>query len=221
VVRVLESPRTRLALLGVLLVAAGMVTAILGTPDPRQIERAIDDAGPAGPLAFILAYAILTLLLFPGALITAAGGALFGVVGGTVLSVIGASLGATGAFLVGRRLGRPQVERIAGRRMRALDGFAERNGFLAVLYVRLVPVFPFNVLNYAAGVTAVSRRDYVAGTVIGIIPGAFAYAALGGSIGEPTSPEFLGAAALTIVLAVGGTVVSRRRRDPVRRPEPS
>jgi len=215
VTRLLTSPRFRLGLLGVALAAAGIAAALVGTPGSDEIERAVDDAGGAAPLAFVAAYAILTLLLVPGALLTAAGGALFGVVAGTALSVIGATLGATGAFLIGRRLGRRDVERIAGPRLRALDGFAERNGFLAVLYVRLVPVFPFNVLNYAAGVTAVARRDYIAATALGIIPGAFAYAALGGSIGDPTSPEFLAAVALAIALAIGGTVVARRRRGPV------
>ena len=85
-----------------------------------------------------------------------------------------------------------------------------------MLYLRLFPIVPFNALNYAAGVTAVTRRDYVVGTAIGIVPGAFAYAALGGSIDDPTSPAFLGAVGLVVALAVAAPLVNRflGRRGP-------
>ena len=80
----------------------------------------------------------------------------------------------------------------------------------------LFPIVPFNALNYAAGVTAVTRRDYVVGTAIGIVPGAFAYAALGGSIDDPTFPAFLGAVGLVVALAVAAPLVNRflGRRGP-------
>lgn len=173
--------------------------------------------GPAGPIAFVLLYAALTVLLVPGSVITAVGGALFGVGLGTLLAVIGASLGATAAFGLGRRLGRAEVEALAGRRVGSLDRWLGRRGFVAVLYLRLVPVVPFNVFNYVAGVTALRLRDYVLGTLLGIIPGAFAFAALGGSIRDPKSPTLFLAAGLALLLAVGGPLVERlRRRRPGR-----
>lgn len=209
--RLWRSPRVRLALLGVLL-AAGATAAFVFAPSTGSIEGIVDDAGVLAPIAFVALYAALTVLLFPGAAMTAAAGVLFGVAGGTVLAVVGATLGAVASFIVGRRLGRRQVEEIAGRRIGELDRRLERRGFLAVLYLRLVPLVPFNALNYAAGVSAVRRRDYVAATAIGIVPATFAYAALGSSLGDPTSPEFIGAVALVIVLAAGAPVVERVRR---------
>ncbi|MDQ3319938.1 MAG: TVP38/TMEM64 family protein [Actinomycetota bacterium] len=208
----LASPRLRLALFAAVLVAASAGVILIGGPSPRTVARVVDEGGLAGPLVYVALYAVLTVLLFPGALITAAGGALFGPVLATALTVVGATLGATAAFAIGRRLGREQVERIAGPRTGAVDRWLERRGFLAVLYLRLIPLVPFNALNYAAGVTGVRRRDYVLGTALGIVPGAFAYAALGGSLDDPLSPAFLGAVGLVIALAVAGPLVDRLRR---------
>lgn len=206
----LASPRTRLVLLGLLLLAATVAGIVLGGGNRDGIGETIDAAGPLGPLAFVALYVVLTVLFFPGAILTAAGGATFGAALGTVLAVTGATIGATCAFLIGRRAGRAQVEQIAGRRIEAIDRWLERRGFLAVLYVRLIPVIPFNALNYAAGVSPVGTREYVLGTALGVIPGAFAYAALGSSLGDPTSPEFIAALALVVALAIGGPFVQRR-----------
>lgn len=199
----------RLALLAVLLLVVFGSAAVVGGPSRAGISGLIRDSGIAGPVVFVALYAALTVLLFPGAVVTAAGGAAFGTALGTVLAVVGATLGAAASFLIGRRLGREQVERIAGRRIGQVDAWLERRGFLAVLYLRLIPAVPFNLLNYAAGVSAVSRRDYLLATVIGIVPGTFAYAALGGSIHDPTSPAFLAAVGLIVVLAVAGPLISK------------
>jgi uncharacterized membrane protein YdjX (TVP38/TMEM64 family) len=210
--RLASSPRVRLLLLGVLLAGATAAGLVLAGGSRGGISDAIDSAGPLGPVAFVVLYVVLTVLFFPGAVLTAAGGAAFGAALGTVLAVIGATIGASGAFLIGRRAGREQVEQIAGGRIGTIDRWLARRGFLAVLYVRLIPVIPFNALNYAAGVTAVRTRDYVLGTALGVVPGAFAYAALGSSLGDPTSPEFIAALALVILLAVGAPLVQRALR---------
>ena len=208
----LSSPRLRLALFGAALVAASVAVILVGGPSGRSVARVVEQGGLAAPLVYVALYTVLTVLFFPGALITAAGGALFGPVLATALTVVGATLGATAAFAIGRRLGREQVERIAGPRTAAVDGWLERRGFLAVLYLRLLPLVPFNALNYAAGVTGVGRRDYVLATALGIVPGAFAYAALGGSIDDPLSPAFLGAVGLVVALAVAAPLADRLRR---------
>jgi len=218
---VLASPWFRLGVFLSVLAAGTIAFLVVGLPSQDQVAGVIDDAGLLAPVLFVVVYAVLTLLLFPGSILSAAGGLVFGVVAGTLLAVLGATLGATGAFLAGRRLGRSQVERIAGRRMGRLDEWMRRRGFLAVLYARLLPVLPFNVLNYVAGVTDVSTRTYALATAIGIVPGTFAYAALGGTLSNPTSPEFIGAAALVVILAVGAPLVDKalRRRGKSAAPE--
>lgn len=220
VARLLASPSARLAALGALLLVASVTVYLLGgSLSADDVTDAVGSIDVAGRLVvFPLLYAVLTVLLFPGGILTAAAGVLFGAVLGAALSVAGATAGATAAFLIGRRLGRRDVERIARGRVGALDKWLERRGFLAVLYLRLIPVVPFNALNYASGATAVGVREYVLATAIGIVPGAFAYAALGSSLDDPASPEFLAAGGAVVLLAVGAPALDRRlgatRRQP-------
>lgn len=207
-----RSPRVRLVVLAVVVVGVAVLVAVVGGPRRDDIVELVRGAGPAAPIAFVLVYAALTVLLLPGSVMTITGGILFGPYVGSALAVLGATAGATGSFLVGRRLGREQVAEIAGERMDRVDDWLGRRGFSAVLYLRLIPVLPFNVLNYVSGVTAVSLRDYLLGTALGIVPGTFAYAALGGTFDDPTSPLFIAAVVVLVVLAVGGPLVERHLR---------
>lgn len=213
---VLSRPAVRLTLLGLGLLAVLLVVRSAGGLSRDAIARMVADAGPWGPVAFVALYAVLTVAMVPGSIITAAGGVLFGALAGTALSVTGATAGAVAAFLLSRRLGREQVEQLAGERIGRFDAWLERRGFSAVLYLRLIPVFPFNVANYVVGVTAVDFRAYTLATALGMIPGAYAFAAIGGHVDDVTSPGFLSAVALLVVLAIGGPLVERwvrRSRD--------
>lgn len=212
----LPSSGVRLALFGAVVVGAFATFTLAGGPDTHDIRDTVAEAGAGAPLAFLALYAVLTVIGFPGAVPSAASGFLFGTAFGTALTVVGATIGATAAFFIARGLGRAQVERLAGERMGRLDTWLERRGFVAVLWLRLFPLVPFNVLNYAAGLTGVRAKEYVAATAIGIMPGAFAYTALGGSISDPTSPEFVVAVGLIVVLAIAGGVLARRGRSHVR-----
>lgn len=219
--RVLASPWVRLAILVVVLGGALAWLVTYGDLSEAGIRGLVTRAGPAAPAAYVALYATLVVLLVPGAVLTAAGGVLFGTALGTVLAVTGAGIGAVGAFVVGRLLGRDGVRRLAGDRMERLDGWLARRGFLAVLYLRLIPLVPFNVLNYVASVTEVPRRDYALATVLGIVPGTFAYVVLGRGLFEVlvgrrtealTRPSFLFAVGLLVVLAVGGPLLDRALR---------
>lgn len=182
----------------------------------RQLEEVIHAAGVAAPIAFVVLYMILTIALVPGSVPSIAAGALFGAAWGTVLTVLGATLGATGGFLIARRFGRAPLRARTGSRFHRLDAFIARRGFLGVLYVRLVPIFPFNAVNYAFGLTGVSTREYVAGTALGIVPGTVAFVALGSSLHDPGSPAFLTGLAMVIAFAAAGPLASRalgRRRS--------
>jgi uncharacterized membrane protein YdjX (TVP38/TMEM64 family) len=210
-IAILASPRIRLGLIGAILLGGSLAALFAGGPSSDELEDAVRGTGALGPAAFVALYAGLTVLLFPGAVGSIAGGALFGVAGGTALTVVGATIGATASFAIGRRLGRAQVEAISGARLERLDAFLGRRGFLAVLWARLIPVVPFNLLNYGAGLTGVTARDYVLATAIGIVPGSFAYSAIGSSLGDPTGPVFLGSLGLLAALTAIGVLASRRR----------
>jgi uncharacterized membrane protein YdjX (TVP38/TMEM64 family) len=145
----------------------------------------ISGLGPLGPIMFIGLYIVACVLLLPGAILTLGAGAIFGFVQGAVAASVGATLGATCAFLIGRYLARDWVaRRVAGNpRFAAMDEAVAREGWKIVLLTRLSPVFPFNVLNYAFGLTRVGLRDYFLASWLGMIPGMFMYVYLGSLAG--------------------------------------
>ena len=145
----------------------------------------VKSLGLFGPIAFMIIYNLATLLFIPGSLLTLKGGCLFGVFWGSVYVLIAALLGATFAFIVGRYLSRDWVCRQMEKnpKFKAIDRAVAKEGWKIVLLTRLSPLFPFNLLNYAFGVTQVSLKDYILGS-LGIIPGTVMYVYLGSLAGD-------------------------------------
>ena len=138
-------------------------------------------AGVWAPLAFILIYAAGVCLFIPGTLLTALGAAIFGPYWGFLYVWVGAMLGAAGAFLIGRYLGREFAASLIGDRLKKYDDAIERNGFATVLYLRLV-YFPFTPMNFGMGLTKVRFRDYLWGTGLGILVGTFIFTFFVGTV---------------------------------------
>ena len=147
--------------------------------DAAALQAWVEGAGAAGPVLFMGLYAVATVLFLPGAVLTLAGGALFGPLWGTLWSLTGATLGAALAFLIARHLGADWVARRAGPRLQRLNEGVASEGWRFVAFVRLVPLFPFNLLNYAMGLTRISFVTYLLATWVFMLPGAFAYTWLG------------------------------------------
>jgi uncharacterized membrane protein YdjX (TVP38/TMEM64 family) len=137
------------------------------------------------PVAFIFIYNLATILLIPGSILTLGGGLIFGLFRGSIYVFFAATLGATFAFLIGRYLSRGWVlKQIEGNvKFQAIDRAIANSGFKIVFLTRLSPIFPFNLLNYAFGVTQVSIKDYVLGS-LGMIPGTVMYVYLGSLAGD-------------------------------------
>jgi uncharacterized membrane protein YdjX (TVP38/TMEM64 family) len=146
----------------------------------------IHGLGPVAPLVFLLIYIVACVLLLPGSVLTLGAGAVFGVAYGIVIVWISAILGATAAFLVGRYLVRDWVARkiAANPKLQLLDTTVTREGWKIVALMRLSPVIPFNLLNYAFGATRVPLRDYVFASAVGMLPGTAMYTYLGSLAGE-------------------------------------
>lgn len=203
----------RAALLVVLLVGMAVLVRAYGLPDQAEIQQQVAAAGSLGWLIFVAGYAVCALLPAPKGAATIIAGALFGLLGGVLLAWTGAMIGAVLSFVIARRLGRTTVERMLRGRLGALDTMIGERGFLAVLLLRLVPLFPFTAVNYGTGVTAVSLRSFVVGSAVGMIPGSVAYAALGAFGGSDPTGTALAVGAL-VVLSVGGWLVARRYQRP-------
>ncbi|NJK30321.1 MAG: TVP38/TMEM64 family protein [Acaryochloris sp. SU_5_25] len=209
-------PRQQGGLFLLMLTLSSFVTAVLWSYEPalaqglsqsssfnpqtllRSALEWVNGLGGVGAIAFIAIYIAATVAFFPGSILTLGAGVLFGVGLGSLYVFLGATLGATAAFLVGRYLARGWVsKKIEGNtKFHAIDEAVGREGFKIVLLTRLSPVFPFNLLNYAYGVTGVSLKDYVLAS-IGMIPGTIMYVYIGSLAGsvatlgtgtQPTNP---------------------------------
>lgn len=169
-----------------LVVAAILTVHYTSIKDFLTVERLgglLQAIGWWAPLAFILIYAAGICLFIPGTLLTALGAAIFGPYRGFVYVWVAAMLGAAGAFLIGRYLGREFAASLIGDRLRKYDDAIERNGFATVLYLRLV-YFPFTAMNFGMGLTKVRFRDYLWGTALGILVGTFIFTFFVGSLKE-------------------------------------
>jgi uncharacterized membrane protein YdjX (TVP38/TMEM64 family)/rhodanese-related sulfurtransferase len=212
---------TRAAFATVLLAAMLTLYLYRDSIDTDALIGAVDRAGIWAPLLFMLMYAMATVLLIPGSILTLAGGALFGPLWGTLYNLLGATCGAALAFLAARYLAADWVNRRTGGWLqRVIDGVG-KEGWRFVAFVRLVPLFPFNLVNYALGVTRIPFAQYALTTLIAMLPGAFVYTyvgyagreALGG--GENVLQKGLLALGLLAAVAFLPSFIKRLRQAPV------
>ena len=158
-------------------------TPIRGFLTKEALGAFLERLGIWAPVAYMVIYAAGVCLFVPGTLLTGLGGAIFGPYWGFVYVWIGAMLGASGAFFIGRTLGREFAASLIGDRLKKYDDAIERNGFATVLYLRLI-YFPFTAMNFGMGLTKVRFRDYFAGTGLGIIVGTFIFVFFIGTLVE-------------------------------------
>lgn len=143
--------------------------------DPATLKTLVASAGPAASLVYILLYALATVLFVPGTVFGLLGGALFGPAWGIAWNLAGATLGAALAFLLSRSLLGDWVARRSGERLRPLMDGVAREGWHFVAFTRLVPIFPFNLLNYALGATSIRFLPYLLASALCMLPGTAAY----------------------------------------------
>jgi uncharacterized membrane protein YdjX (TVP38/TMEM64 family) len=129
-----------------------------------------------GSVVFILIYGIGCVIALPGSLLTLAGGAVFGVFWGTVYNILASNLGASLSFLTARYLGRDFIRRFSkGGKLAEFDKNIERSGFKTIFRLRLIPLVPFNGLNFGSGLSSIKYRDYLLGSFLGMLPATFIY----------------------------------------------
>lgn len=210
------------AFLLVLLIAGfGLAFIYRDQFNAELLENWVRDAGAAGPIIFMLLYVAGTVFFFPGSVLTLAGGALFGPVAGTFYNLTAATIGAVISFIAARYLAHDWVEQKTGGRLKSLKQGVEEEGWKFVAFVRLVPLFPFNLLNYALGLTRIKLKDYAIASYLCMLPGALAYTYMGYVGREALSGDeaviqklMLGLAMLALVGFLPG-VVARLRAKPM------
>lgn len=148
----------------------------------EELSRWIESLGPLAPVLYIGIYALRPLIFFPASILTLTGGILFGAWFGTLYTLIGATLSAIVGYIMAERLRALWGKALPGKRLEAAQKQMETNGFLYVLWFRLVPFLNFDVVSYVAGAARVKWIPYITATVLGMLPGTIAYNFLGGSL---------------------------------------
>jgi len=159
--------------------AAAVYWAFEGVITTEALEARIASLGVWAPVGFVLLYGIATVVMVPGSVFDLIGGALFGPYFGGALNLTGGSLGAALAFLVARYIARDWVEARGGRRTKGIVKSVDEDGWRFVAFVRLVPVFPYNVLNYLLGLTHIPFLHYLVATIIFMAPSTVIYTWIG------------------------------------------
>ena len=235
----MTSRRTTLVRIAAVLTVVAVFVLLgrqLGSVIPR-VTAAVDGLGAWGPVAFIAAYALACIAFVPASLLTLAAGALFGMMRGTIFVLVGATLGALGAFLIARYLARDWVAARISRdaRFAAIDAAIAAQGRRVVFLLRLSPIVPFSVLNYALGLTKVRVMDFVIASA-GMLPGTLLYVYTGrlarvvtgaaSADASPRGPAFyavlgLGLAATATVTVLITRLAKRALADAVATPAAS
>ena len=208
----------RIGIALVVLVALVLLGRQLSGQLPK-LTAAVDALGVWGPIVFVASYALACVAFVPASLLTLAAGALFGIVKGTIFVLVGATLGSLGAFLIARYVARDWVAQRISRdaRFAAIDKAIAEQGRRVVFLLRLSPVIPFNVLNYALGLTQVRVVDFLIAS-LGMIPGTLLYVytgnlatvVAGASTAPPRGPAFYAVLGLGLAATAAVTVIVTR-----------
>lgn len=219
------APRSRAGLIVKLLLALAVLVGLIflgrqvGAEVLPRFEIWVKGLGVWAPIVFILGYAVAAVAFLPGSALTLAAGVIFGFVEGTIYSFLGATLGSVAAFLIARYGARTWVEKklAAQPKFRSIDRAVGQEGGKIVALLRLAPVFPFNLLNYALGLTGVRFAPYVLAS-FAMLPGTALYVYLGkvgkdAAGGGKTPLEWALIAAGLLALIVVTTVITRIARQ--------
>ena len=217
----MKNRKTLITLLGFGALAAVCIYA--GTViSPQQLQKWISSTGSWAALAYIGLFVLLPAFFFPVAVLALAGGLLFGLWWGSVYTFLGAILNCTLMFLLARYAGRDKVEQLLHDRLspfwqEKLKGLEGRSGFLILVILRLIPAVPYNLINYAFGLTEMGLGAYLLFSAVGIIPGTLAFINIGDKALDPASPDFwiaLGLlAALLIITALLGKKLYPKEKE--------
>ncbi|WP_016951096.1 TVP38/TMEM64 family protein [Anabaena sp. PCC 7108] len=205
-------------IIGICIIATGLAVYLLGGVEPEQIQAWLKSAGIWAPIIYIFLYVVATMLVLPSTALNLTGGAIFGPVLGIIWTSIAAMIAAIVSFVFTRTIGREAIaKRLAGK-WQAMDAEVRRGGVFYMFAIRLVAIMPYGLVNFAAGLTSVSFKDYVLGTALGTVPGILPFVLLGSyGLKAFRTGDFLpliGALSLTGILVLTATWYRHRRTFP-------
>jgi uncharacterized membrane protein YdjX (TVP38/TMEM64 family) len=219
----MKKKNLKIIILAAFIISAVVLTRALNLDEYLEQDRLrgwIDGFGALGPLVYILLYSIAPSLMFPGLALTVVGGILFGPYWGSLYVAVGATIGASLAFLLARYMGRDWVAGILkGGKLAEIDAEVKSKGWKIVAFTRLIPLFPYNFLNYAFGLTNIRFSHYVIATFFFMIPGIVAYVVFSSSILDlfkgRVSREFIIGVVLVAIVSAIPIIYKRYKKGPI------
>ena len=199
------------------IVTTGIGVVIIGGIDPQQLQRLLETMGVFAPIIYIVLYTIGTLLILPSTPLNLTGGAIFGVWWGTLWTTIAALVAAIVAFTFSRTVGREFISQKLGDRWQAVDAEIAQGGLFYMFAIRLLPIIPYGIVNFSAGLTSIKFSDYLLGTLFGTLPGVLPFVMIGGGmmqLSQGNQLPLMCGFALTGILVAGATWYRRRRQNP-------
>ncbi|WP_017306161.1 TVP38/TMEM64 family protein [Spirulina subsalsa] len=192
---------------------------LIGGIDQDTLEQWLEQAGILAPIIYIILYTLGTILLLPSTPLNLTGGAIFGTVWGTIWTTVAAIIAALVAFLFTRTIGRDWVAQKFQGKWEVLDAELRQGGLFYMFAIRLLPLIPYGIVNFAAGLTSIRVRDYCIGTALGTVPGILPFVMMGAGLQALKQGDMLPilvASTLTGLLVGGATWYRRRRQSPRR-----
>ncbi len=211
--------RTTIIAIGLFCIIATILgVVLLGGIDRQQLQIWLQQMGIWAPIVYILVYTIATLCILPSTPLNLTGGAIFGSVWGTVWTSIAAILAAVISFWFSRTIGRKFVEQKLAGKWEAIDREMHQGGLLYMFAIRLLPLIPYGIVNFAAGLTSIKFRDYLIGTLLGTVPGILPFVMMGDGLEDLKHGHVL---TILVSLALAGMLIGTatwyRRRTGSRR----
>ncbi|WP_199534056.1 TVP38/TMEM64 family protein [Romboutsia weinsteinii] len=168
-----------------------------------DIKGYVDSFGKFAPIVYIIMFALIPLTLFPDSILAIAGGLVFGLFRGYIYTTIGALIGGTISFFISRYWGRDVVKKLTKEKLDKIENMINNRGFVIVFLLRLIPLFPFDVISYGSGLTSIKYKDFLLATFFGTIPGILVFTNLGAeSVNIGSNSFYLSISALILLFIV-------------------
>ena len=199
------------------IVTTGIGVLLLGGIDREQLQTWLQQMGIWAPIIYVLLYTVGTLLILPSTPLNLTGGAIFNIWWGTLWTTVAAIIAAIVAFAFTRTVGRELIAQKLAGRWEAIDAEMREGGLFYMFAIRLLPIIPYGLVNFAAGLTSIRFRDYLVGTILGTVPGVLPFVMMGSglqALSEGNILPLMFAFALTGMLVGGATWYRRRRQNP-------
>lgn len=169
----------------------------------NEIKDYIESFGKMGSIIYIVMFSLVPLTLFPDSVLAIAGGLIFGLFNGYIYTTIGALIGGTLSFYISRKLGRNVVKKFTKEKLDKVEEMINEKGFFIVFMLRLIPLFPFDVISYGAGLTSIKYKDFILATLFGTIPGILVFVNIGAqSVNIGSTSFYISIAALILLLGI-------------------